>query len=138
MSVAYTLQLRQLPDNQMRIPLIVGLIIRDEGMKEQMDYMYVLCLNVTSSAVLYLPGIPNKPRPRGIKPSQYQLTINDSITRNLNFQDDDQAAFFFEAKRIIALPLTLSLETPGSIFSCTLQGPKQDQNVTFIGNRDTV
>jgi hypothetical protein len=42
MSVAYTLQLRQLPDNKMRIPLIVGLVIQDEGMKEQMDYMYVL------------------------------------------------------------------------------------------------
>lgn len=42
MSVAYTLQLRQLPDNKMHTRLIVQLAIQDEGMKEQMDYMYVL------------------------------------------------------------------------------------------------
>jgi hypothetical protein len=42
MSEVYTLQLRQLPDNKKHIPLIVGLVIEDEGMKEQMDYMYVL------------------------------------------------------------------------------------------------
>ena len=44
MSVAYTLQLRQLPDKKMRTPLIIRLVIQDEGIREQMDYMYVLLL----------------------------------------------------------------------------------------------
>jgi hypothetical protein len=48
MRVAYTLQLHQLPDNKMRIPLIVRRIIQDEGMKERMDYLYVLLFAMCS------------------------------------------------------------------------------------------
>jgi hypothetical protein len=132
--MAYTLQLRQLPDIKMRIPLIVGLVIQDEGLKEQKDYMYVLLFEMLLRRLF--SGIPNKPHPREIKPCQYQLTINDSISRNLNYQDDDQSAFLFEATQIVTLPhsLTLSLKTPGSTFSCTFKEPIQDQKVTFIGN----